>query len=172
MTSNLKHLARYAPLLALPALAVAFLVVRARYSGTAPALPIDRCDSGLWPHVYRPHRLRVLAECTAVEGRVVFVEREPDGDLHVGLDPDDASVLNLVNAIHGGRLLVVEAVCDHESALNDVKAACAGFTSKVTVPAVGDRIRVTGAYVTDRENGWNEVHPVTRIDLSPSPRPP
>jgi hypothetical protein len=24
---------------------------------------------------------------------------------------------------------------------------------------------VTGAYVTDRDNGWNEIHPVTRIEV-------
>ena len=48
---------------------------------------------------------------------------------------------------------------------DDAKAACAGFTSQVTVPAVGDRVRATGAYVTDKDNGWNEIHPVTRIDV-------
>jgi hypothetical protein len=28
-------------------------------------------------------------------------------------------------------------------------------------PGVADE---AGAYVTDRENGWNELHPVTRIE--------
>jgi hypothetical protein len=34
----------------------------------------------------------------------------------------------------------------------------------VAIPNVGDRVRVTGAYVTDRDNGWREIHPVTRIE--------
>jgi hypothetical protein len=45
------------------------------------------------------------------------------------------------------------------------KAPCSGFHPQITIPGVGDRVRVTGAYVTDRDNGWNEIHPVMRIEL-------
>lgn len=141
---------------------------KVRYSGKAPVkLPAASCDARLWDHVYRPERLRVLETCTAVEGRVVSVQRQSDGDLHIALDPDHKSVLNLFNLVHGRGHLVVEVICDHAPAPahQDAIAACAGFTSQVILPGVTDRIRVTGFYVTDRENGWNEIHPVTRIEI-------
>jgi hypothetical protein len=148
------------------ALAALMLAALLRYPGKAPvSLPAASCDASLWKHVYRPERLRVMEGCTAVEGRVVSVAREGDGDLHIALDPDDPSVLNLVNAMHAGRRLIVESVCDHEPEDDTARAACAGFHPEVTIPNRGDRIRVTGAYVRDRENGWNEIHPVTRIEI-------
>lgn len=150
----------------LVALGALFSLARLRYSGKPTvALPAGNCNADLWQHVYRAERLRVIARCTAVDGRVVSLERGQDGDLHIALDPDHASVLNLVNAIHGHRELVVEIICEHTPADRDAAAACAAFTAQVTVPQVGDRVRVTGAYVTDRETGWNEIHPATRIEI-------
>ena len=140
-------------------------VARLRYSGTAPVrLAAQNCNADLWKHVYAPQRLRVIEPCTEVEGEVVSVYRAADGDLHIGLDPDHTSVLNFANALHSGGYLIVEVICEHTPADDDPKSACAGFVSRVTVPQTGDRIRVTGAYVTDRGYGWNEVHPVTRIE--------
>jgi len=151
-------------------LIVAALLVGAklRYSGKAPVkLPATECNAGLWKHVYEPQRLRVLEACIAVEGRVVSVHRADDGDLHIGLDPDQKSVLNLINVFHARRTLVVEAICDHASAENEPASACAGFTSAIATPQKGDRVRVTGAYVTDLDNRWNEIHPATRIEVIP-----
>jgi hypothetical protein len=143
-----------------------FVAARLRYPGKAPVkLPAAECDAGLWKHVYQPERLRVIEACTAVEGRVASVHRAADGDLHIGLVPDEKSVLNLINVAHAQRRLVVEAVCDHPTTKPAPASACAGFTSSITAPAVGDLVRVTGSYVTDRDDGWNEVHPVTRIEV-------
>lgn len=148
------------------ALVALFLVAKIRYAGRAPVkLPVENCDPGLWSHVYEKKRLRVVEPCTAVDGRVAAVAPSWDGDLHIDLDPDQKSVLNPVNAIHGGGKLVVEIICEHVPNRPDAKVACAGFHSQITIPKVGDRIRVTGAYVTDVEHGWREVHPVTRIDI-------
>jgi hypothetical protein len=72
--------------------------------------------------------------------------------------------LNLTNVIHAQRHLIVEVVCDHTPADKGVVATCTGYTSQITAPRVGDRIRVTGSYVTDSDNSWNEIHPVTRIE--------
>jgi hypothetical protein len=150
----------------LVALAALFLMARLRYPGkTTVELPAGNCKADLWKHVYGAERLRVIAACTAVDGRVVSVRRESDGDLHIALDPDQESVLNLVNAIHAHGDLVVEVICEHAPSDADAGNACAAFTSQVTIPRIGDRVRVTGAYVTDRDNGWNELHPVTRIDI-------
>ena len=142
-----------------------FLMARLRYPGKPTVkLPPANCNGDLWRHVYQPGRLSVIEPCTAVDGRVVSLSRGSDGDLHIGLDPDRKSVLNLMNATHGRGRLVVEVICEHTPARPDAATACAGLTSRVTIPKRGDRIRVTGAYVTDSENGWNELHPVTRIE--------
>jgi hypothetical protein len=142
-----------------------FVLARLRYSGRAPAiLPVAQCNPELWKHVYDPERLQVLAACAAVEGRVVSVHRASDGDLHIALDPDQKSALNLLNLMHAHGTLVVEAVCDHPPAKGEASGACEGFVSQIKPPTVGERVRVVGSYVTDRDNGWNEVHPVTRIE--------
>jgi len=137
-----------------------------RYPGKVSVkLPASDCNPELWRHVYEKERLRILQECTAVDGRVVSLERSLDGDLHIGLDPQDKSVLNLINVIHAHRELVVEIVCEHPPGRQAAKAACADFHSQILSPEVGDRIRVMGSYVTDRDQGWNEIHPVTRIEI-------
>ena len=147
-------------------LIAAFIALTFRYRGKAPVkLAVTECNAELWKHVYQPERLKVIEPCTAVEGRVATVHRAADGDLHIGLDPDQKSVLNLINVVHARRELIVEAVCDHATTKKEPAAACQGFTSTVKSPAVGDRLRVIGAYVKDTENGWNEVHPVTRLEV-------
>src|SRR5215470_12457494 len=100
-------------LICLLSLAALVAVANVRYSGKASAAA--GCDADLWSHVYRPKRLRVLTPCAAVEGRVTGVHANEDGDLHIALDPDEPSVLNLANLLHGGGTLVVEAICDHPS---------------------------------------------------------
>jgi hypothetical protein len=152
-------------LVVLAVLVALFASARLRYSGMAPVkLPAVKCNADLWKHVYRPERLSIVEACTAVAGRVVSVRRESDGDLHIALDPDHKSVSNLVNAMHAHGDLAVEVICEHAPAHGDAITACAGFNPQVTIPKVGDRVRVTGAYVTDRDNGWNEIHPVTSIE--------
>jgi hypothetical protein len=147
-------------------IAILVIAIKTRYAGMAPVkLQADACDSELWKHVYDKERLQVIEECTAVEGRVSDLHRNSDGDLHITLDPDSKSVLNLVNLMHGHGKLVVEAICDHAPSAPRAKAACEGFHSQITIPKAGDRVRVTGSYVTDRDNGWNEVHPVSRIEV-------
>ena len=145
------------------ALIALFIAATLRFSGKATVkLPAADCNADLWKRVYSPERLRVIEPCTAVEGRVVSVHRAADGDLHIGLDPEQKSTLNLTNVMHAQRHLIVEAVCDHPPVKN--KVACEGFVSPIAAPNIGDRVRVTGAYVTDRDNGWNEIHPVSRIE--------
>jgi hypothetical protein len=143
-----------------------FVLARLRYQGKAlTKLQAENCDSDLWNHINEKERLRVLEACTAVVGRVVSLHRASDGDLHIALDPEHKSVLNLINMMHAHGTLVVETICEHTPDDANDKVACGAFRSQITVPNIGDRVRVTGAYVTDRDNGWNEVHPVTRIEI-------
>jgi hypothetical protein len=143
-----------------------FFLARLRYPGKPPVkLSADHCDSSLWEHVYQKDRLHVIEACTAVEGRVVSMHKSQDGDLHISLDPDRPSVLNMVNRIHGRGRLVVEIICDHPPAHPEEQTACVDFHPQITIPHAGDHVRITGAYVTDRDNGWNELHPVTHIEI-------
>ncbi|HKD15744.1 MAG TPA: hypothetical protein VKE71_14510 [Candidatus Angelobacter sp.] len=154
----------YLALALLGAIIALIVIARFRYPGKAPIkLSVESCNAELWKHVYEPGRLQVIEACTQVEGRVVSTRPASDGDLHIGLDPDQKSVLNLANVMHAHSELVVEVICDHTPTGSNMKADCGGFHYDVMVPKVGDRVRVTGAYVTDRGNGWNEIHPVTRI---------
>jgi len=137
-----------------------------RYRGKAPVrLSAQECDPELWKHVYERERLEVLEECTAVQGKVVAVHRASDGDLHIALNPEQKSVLNLINVMHAKSTLVVEVICEHEPAAAAAKATCADFHPQINIPKAGERVRITGAYVTDRDNGWNEIHPVTRVEI-------
>ena len=150
----------------LVALIALFLMPRLRYAGKAPVkLQAENCDPDLWKHVHEKERLHVIEECTAVEGRVVSLRRASDGDLHIGLDPENKSVLNLVNVMHVHGELVLEVICEHTPVHAGNKVACGAFHPQIMIPNVGDHVRVTGAYVTDRHHGWNEVHPVTRIEI-------
>src|ERR1700733_2538176 len=153
-------------LLGILALLIGILIAaKMRYSGKAVMiLPATTCNADLWDHVYEKNRLKVIEECTSVEGRVFSCHRSEDGDLHIALDPDTKSVLNLINALHAHRTLIVEAICDHAPEEEEAMHACAGFHSQIIAPALGDRVRVTGPYVVDRDNGWTEIHPVSRIE--------
>src|ERR1700757_2858063 len=148
------------------AIVAGFAALKLRYAGKAPvSLPAENCDAALWKHVYEKERLHVITECTVVEGRVVSLRRSPDGDLHIALDPANKSVLNLINLIHAHGTLVVEAICDHEPTDDAARTACKDFHPQLLPPNPGDRVRVTGAYVNDTDNGWNELHPVSRIEV-------
>jgi hypothetical protein len=153
--------------LAVPAALIALLLMaRLRYTGSAPLkLQAENCDRELWRHIGEKEKLHVVEECTAVEGRVVSLSSAVDGDLYITLDPEQKSVLNLFNVMNGRGNLAVEVICEHAPANTADQAACGGFHSQITIPQVGDHVRVTGAYVTDRHYGWREVHPVTRIEI-------
>jgi hypothetical protein len=143
-----------------------FIGAKLRYPGRASlALPTAACDAPLWQHTYENNRLAVIEPCTAVEGRVASVHINEDGDAHIGLIPDDRGVLNMINATHMHSELVAEVVCDQAPARPPARTACEGFHSAITLPNIGDRVRITGVYVTDRDNGWNELHPISRIEL-------
>jgi len=146
------------------AIVVALLWLTPRGQGPAP-VAAENCDASLWSHVYQAKRLVSVVPCTAVEGRVASVEADADGDIHIELAPDDRSTLNIFNKLHTHGHLVVEVICQATPSPGDAAKACAGFTPQVAIPKPGERVRVTGAYVTDHDNGWNEIHPVTRIEV-------
>src|SRR6266849_9544479 len=63
----------------------------------SPDSPV--CRKGrqtVWPHVYRPDRLKIIAQCFTVSGTVEHISKARDGDTHIGLtlDPAFEHILN------------------------------------------------------------------------------
>lgn len=125
------------------------------------------CDSSLWEHVYHPERLPVIEECKVVEGAVTSIRKEDDGDLHIRLAVEDQTLLTQKNFSDQDGELVVELICVNPPRGADALAACYGFAQDLPVPNLGDRVRVTGAYVLDKQHGWTEIHPVTHLEILP-----
>jgi len=124
------------------------------------------CDASLWKHVYDPTRLQQLASCLSVTGVIDESDADPDGDQHflLRLDPGQDSLVNKRNRKKKGGDLVVEIVCANPTTMKKAKRACAGYTNPITIPTLGAHVRVTGTYVFDSHNGWEEIHPVSRIE--------
>jgi hypothetical protein len=105
--------------------------------------------------VWNPRRLAVRAPCVTVVGRVVLVLPARDGDTHINILPDRGywHLLNRRNYLTQGGTLVVEVI--------------PADRARVPIPAIGAHVRVTGAYVTDLEHGWRELHPAWQIVPAP-----
>jgi hypothetical protein len=123
--------------------------------GTAP----------LWRHIYHPDRLRLLARCMTVRGRVTELRWEPDGDLHILL-ATRSGLVNAANNSYEHGDLVLEEICQGTVTQADAVAACRGVPRNLTVPSVGDRVTVSGSYVLDADHGWMEIHPVTSLTIT------
>lgn len=124
------------------------------------------CDESLWHHVYKPKRLKVVSRCIRATGTVEESAVDDDGDQHflVKLDAGQESLINKKNRKKKNGDLVVEIVCANPVRLPKVKSACTDYTNRIALPRVGDHVRVTGAYVIDSNNGWAEIHPLSRIE--------
>jgi hypothetical protein len=126
----------------------------------------SQCDPTLWQHVWDPSRLQVLEDCKVVTGVIDELDENEDGDTHMllKLDPGQENLLLKKNLKKKDGDLVIEVVCAHPVSDKKAVAACAGFSSTVPLPKVGDSVRVTGSYVIDSHNGWSEIHPVSKIE--------
>jgi hypothetical protein len=147
---------------------------------TAPAHALSIfCDQSLWSHVYkgdprrfaRPQdRLQVIQDCVSVTGTIKSARAEKDGDFHIRLqlDPQYRSMINAKNKSGQQGALVVEPICMNPVKQRDTldEHSYDGFSQDVYKPdMLGSHVRVTGAYVTDMEHGWTEIHPVTFIGI-------
>jgi hypothetical protein len=106
----------------------------------------------------------------SVTGTIKSARSEKDGDFHIRLrlDPQYRSMVNAKNRSGQQGALVVEPVCMNPVKQKDTikERVCDGFSQDVYTPdMLGAHVRVTGAYVTDMEHGWNEIHPVTFIGI-------
>jgi hypothetical protein len=121
------------------------------------------CDASLWNHVYSPKRLQQLATCLSVTGTIDESNVDEDGDQHflLKLDPGQDTLVNKRNDKKKSGDLVLEVVCANPTTMKKPKAACAGYTNPIRLPAVGEHVKATGTYVLDSHNGWVEIHPVS-----------
>jgi hypothetical protein len=104
--------------------------------------------------VYHPSRLVIMKVCLRASGVIDHIVLEQDGDLHIRfrLTSTYAGLINSVNTAKQHGDLVVEFM-----------PRDGGHLPK---PAVGDHVTFVGAWVTDTEHGWNELHPVWREILN------
>ncbi len=106
--------------------------------------------------VYAPSRLQILDACVTVEGVVRNdINKAEDGDITFGLfvSGDDRRLVNDVNIKNYDGALHIEIVpMDQQTVLT---------------PKSGDRVRITGPWVTDLVHGHNEIHPAFRIEIVP-----
>jgi hypothetical protein len=105
-----------------------------------------------------------------VTGTIKSARAEKDGDFHIRLqlDPQYRSMINAKNKSGQQGALVVEPICMNPVKQRDTldEHSYDGFSQDVYKPdMLGSHVRVTGAYVTDMEHGWTEIHPVTFIGI-------
>ena len=118
--------------------------------------------------MYNNYRLIVHDSCISITGIMNSWETvEADGDIHlrVAVDAPFNYMINSENVSHEGGFLVVEPVCAEPISQPDAVSACVGFSNSVFIPAAGEHVKITGDYVTDNDHGWNEIHPVSSIEI-------
>lgn len=113
-----------------------------------------RCRQGdVLAGVYHPKRLQVVKTCQEVTGKVVAVRHESDGDYHINVqvDPAYSALIKDGNRRYQRGALVVEIIPADQK--------------QVKVPKVGQRVRVIGAYVLDKQHyRWAEIHPAWVVE--------
>jgi hypothetical protein len=136
-------------------------------SDNASRLAATNCDASLWNHVYDPTRLQKISDCIAATGTIEESSADEDGDQHflLKLDPGQEGLLKKRNMKKKSGALVVEIVCANPVHIKKARAACAGYTNPITIPAVGAHVKVSGSYVIDTHNKWTEIHPVSQIEV-------
>ncbi|HYK55676.1 MAG TPA: hypothetical protein VEV15_04295, partial [Flavisolibacter sp.] len=113
-----------------------------------------------------PERLQVIDRCKTVTGTIEESHVEEDGDQHMllKLDSGQEGLLVKKNKTKKQGYLVIEAVCVNKVRLKKVGAICKGYINHIQLPKPGDHVRVTGSLINDTHNGWNEIHPIMKIE--------
>lgn len=129
--------------------------------------PSIDCDTALWKYVYNRERLEVIDMCKTVTGTIQESDADEDGDQHMllRLDSGQEDLLSKKNTKKKQGDLVIEAVCANKVMLQKVGITCNGYINHILLPKVGDHVRVTGSLVNDTHNGWNEIHPITKLEI-------
>jgi hypothetical protein len=135
----------------------------------------SQCDISIYDDYVNPGppRFFMLHPCITVTGNVSLVHDPAggfDGDIVFALALDEpyqnlVTTTNFNSKMTGG--IWVELICQYPNNATALvhKGDCsAGTSPKFFEPVVGDRVKVTGAYVIDiREGGHAEIHPVSSM---------
>lgn len=122
---------------------------------TTQSLPAQSaCGSDPMKDVRKPARFIVLSLCEHAEGKVIKVKKERDGDWHIALrlNPEYERLLNDVNIKKFHGWLVAE-----------IEPKDQGHVTKPKGGKNGWCVQIDGPWVTDKEHGWNEIHPVLKL---------
>ncbi|MDQ6757320.1 MAG: hypothetical protein M3004_10330 [Bacteroidota bacterium] len=128
---------------------------------------VINCDTSFWRYVYNPDRLEVIDKCKTVTGVIEESSADEDGDQHMllKLDNGQEDLLTKKNIKKKQGDLVIEAVCANKTTLPKVGNTCNGYINKIQIPKLGDHVKVTGSLIIDSHNGWEEIHPITKIEV-------
>jgi uncharacterized protein YgiM (DUF1202 family) len=112
-------------------------------------------EGGVLAGVQDPDQLRLLKPCLTVTGVVVETSRSADGNFTFRLRVNSAYSWTLNDENRNklrGYLQVEITPADQDT---------------VAAPAIGDRVAVTGAHVTDTVHGWNAIYPAWLVEPAP-----
>ena len=125
------------------------------------------CDTSFWKYVYNRDRLQVIDKCRTVTGVIEESSADDDGDQHMllKLDNGQEDLLTKKNIKKKQGDLVIEAVCANKTTLPKVGNTCNCYINKIQIPNLGAYVKVTGSLFNDTHNGWNEIHPITKIEV-------
>jgi len=123
----------------------------------------------LQERIWNAKRLEVIEPCVTITGVVTAVRPILDGDLHLHVrpDPEFAGLVNEKNIQARGGNLILEPQCFWAMWRRNSTGSCKNRGFPIHIPKVGTRVRVTGTFVFDRDHGWNELHPIFRLDPVP-----
>jgi len=143
---------------------------------TTPSTSSGGCSGANWDCITHRDRLTVNNCNTTVTGTVIAASDggphyAPDGDL-VFAFKQDSQYNNLINSKNtsnkkysGG--LWVEGVCQKANKAPEPRhqGDCKCSATKFAAPKVGDKLKITGAHITDvGEDGHNEIHPMLSME--------
>lgn len=116
--------------------------------------------------VFSKERLVVLDSNVTISGYVQKVDAELDGDYHIQLKLDSTFnyLLDKGNINKQDGCLVLEIVCGRKT-IWPFNCPCKGFKNTILIPKQGDYIRVSGYFVYDKTHGWNEIHPIVKMEF-------
>ncbi len=129
-----------------------------------------------WQCITHRERLQVLKDSVTITGTVLNAaggfHLAPDGDgvFSVKLDPQFAGMtIEGNNDKHYGGGIWCEAVCQGPNKAKEPRHAgdCKCNAPKFKAPKIGQRVRVTGAYVRDvgETPQKTEIHPITALEI-------
>jgi len=111
--------------------------------------------------IHNPQRLVMLDSSKTLSGRVIDVEDDLDGDVHIRLKIKDTSLLVRNNYVDEEECMVGEIVC----AAPSIFPICWLYKNNVTIPEIGDSIEIEGPYVFDKTHSITEIHPIMNLKI-------